>query len=447
MNDPLKQLKSQLDKEVFSKGPQQSQKREIFKRIESINNRHKPFKLQLFIPSLAFIMILLIGAVLFLNEMDLDDSKENVKEEETTNPETIVQKSYLNSEDLYNQMLEEKQQAKDNAKINKGTENEKEESSNKSSVDVEETVVEEAEALLDPKKPSEDYSFSLSSILNNKEAFFQAARDGVFYNTDFRFGIMYDEIKKKYGEPDKEGVFTEGGWGAKYGDYHINMDFDRINPVSNIYARNTDQTTIKQVINSFGKPYFYPDFMVGVVGFGYQVGNNTIHFSTKGSHEVTVENGVEKIIAVDGDAVITRVTLDHNEGHLLPGPNEVKFLDEVSFRFQSKWFTTTKEALVKNKVFLDASIVSQNHDLIFEISVKDETTKAQLEEISHQFLLALTKQANKDIQQTIPDTSIWDRYTYEINFYKDNNGKEEYFSHITGNQKMTDHGYPEWKFR
>ncbi|WP_205172317.1 hypothetical protein [Bacillus pakistanensis] len=57
----------------------------------------------------------------------------------------------------------------------------------------------------------------------------------------------------------------------------------------------------------------------------------------------------------------------------------------------------------------------------------------------------MTKQANKDIQQTIPDTSIWDRYTYEINFYKDNNGEKEYFSHIRGNQTITDHGYPAWE--
>ncbi|MBM7585753.1 hypothetical protein JOC86_002295 [Bacillus pakistanensis] len=127
--------------------------------------------------------------------------------------------------------------------------------------------MEEVETPIEPNTPSGDYSFSLSSILNKKEAFFQAAKGGEIYNTDFRLGIMYDEIEKKYGKPDEVGVFSEGGWGAKYGDYHISTDYDRLYPVSKIDALNTDQTTIKQVINSFGKPYFYPDFMGGLISW------------------------------------------------------------------------------------------------------------------------------------------------------------------------------------
>ncbi|MGM0853908.1 MAG: hypothetical protein ACQEWI_15075 [Bacillota bacterium] len=432
--DPLRNIKNEIEREVFKNINPVSQKRAILSKIKNEKQKKsspKSLFINLGIP-LCIIMILSILGSSYLFKKDL------VKEKEQE--ESIDQFTFIPTDELEDRIQDEKALIKksatpiDDVKENEGQEEQKEQEEK------------EEEALTDGKEQANKPEpvdtppltpFDFSIIMNHPNEFKREAEKGTFIGTSFTIGNSVDEIQELYKDRFEDINVMKG-----------HKDYDRIDnyllhylqdekKLLQIRSNINSSYKLDQVIETLGEPYYFYNVMEGVYSANFHYGEYIVEMELQGQNKLKPYTAGE-IQIIDRDSYITSVALFKGKGGSDYLSKDVKYLgEEEPVEFRPEWFNEARDYIVQNTVSPAVLLRSQQDPLEFNIVVPQETSEDEMRAIANQFLKRLTDVSNKAIEEG----TIWNDYTYVIHI---ENSIDGYYDTGLSNSKSThEGGYPD----
>ncbi|KPL59321.1 hypothetical protein [Rossellomorea vietnamensis] len=324
--DPLHNLKDELEKELFQHKEIPSQKKTIITKIQQQKYKKRRSWRMILNPAIVA-AIIFIGSVLgssYLSKDELAKNDHQIESKERKDEKS--HSAFIPEDDLKEKIEKEKRTLQDK----------KRESSVKEELPDSEDVDTQVQEMEEEKKPVGEFiidppTFDFSVIIQNPEEFKEQASKGVLYGTETKLGDTYDSIIERYGKLPATGGY-EGGYRYFLGsDYVLSFTEQQGGALDRAEVRNKGNTlTVNQIINALGEPYFLYDMMNDRVNLVYYVGENQLLMRVEGLVDIDdeSENSDFKVVGVDPEAEVTAVTLSE------------KWIDEKTLTKNVKFITS-----------------------------------------------------------------------------------------------------------
>ncbi|WGG45464.1 hypothetical protein [Rossellomorea sp. DA94] len=423
IKDPLRNLKNELEKELFQNIEMPSQKQAILTKIQKQKyKKRRNWRMILNVGIVA--AIIFIVSVLGSSYLPKDELVENDHLNETKEPQDDKGHSAFIPEDALKEKIEKEKRTLQDKKRQSPV---REESPDTEDVDTQGQEKEEekeavGEFIIDPP------TFDFSVIIQNPEEFKEKASKGILYGTDTKLGDTYDSIKERYGKLPATGGY-EGGYRYFLGDDYV-LSF-RERQGGTLYrseSRIKEKTlTVNQVINAMGDPYYFYDMMNDRVNLVYTVDGNQLLMRVEGLVDIdgTSDNSDFKVVGVDLEAEVTAVELSETWIDEKKLAKKVKFITaddlEIPFHFNENWIIEAKEKILAKQQVKNIDykkIENDDTSYCFKITVGKDITHEKGKEIARYLIEEITTSSEKETGQK----RVWDYYSYSLLVTQERNG-------------------------
>jgi hypothetical protein len=440
--DPFKDLKNQLDKELFnpkhSREELKSQKNEIITRIQTKSRMQKKkptyFAANVVIPAVVILLLSVLGSSYLFDQEQVKDNPEEQKDPQE-------QYTYIPSDELEEQIQKDKSEYQKAAETDK---EEQQEEQTKKQVE-ENTEVEKEDVEEEAIEPENLSAFRYSDIFEHPDQFTKASREGRIYGTSISLGDPFSELEQKYGGFTSY-INLETSYKRKK---NLLFMLSKENLVKRVdIDKEYTSYKLEQLIELYGDPdYYYYHAVTNEMFAVYYFEDYRVEFQIEGLNKIADQEDFA-VKEVDLGSSITSVNfMEKSENEKIPDSiKDIKyFQDNDTLDFNAAWFDAAGAEVMEQTRTTKAVLTSKEKHITASLYFPKDATDIEIKEAVNQLLKQITAEANKDgIKQ-----ELWKTYTYRI-FVSKGEGKNADYYGSGMNRDVTkplnEWGYPdiEW---
>jgi hypothetical protein len=436
--DPFKDLKNQLDNELFntehSREELKSQKDQIITRIQTKERKRKKkpayFAANVVIPAVIILLLSILGSSYLMDQ----EKKKEITEEQ---PDPKEQYTYIPTDELEEQVQKEK------SEYQKAAEPEKEEQQEEPDKQVEENTEFEKEEVGDEAIAPENLSaFRYSDIFEHPEQFRKASSEGRIYGTSISLGDPFSELEQKYGDFTSY-IDLETSYKRKKNLLFMLDKEDHLKRVD--IDKEYTSYKLEQLIELYGEPgYYFYHAVTNEMLAVYHFKDYRVEFQIEGLNKIADQENFD-VKEIDLGSSITSVNfMKKYENEKIPDfTSDIKYLqDKDTLDFKAEWFDAAAAKVKNQTTVTKAVLTTKEKHITASLYFPIESEETEIKEAVNQLLKEITAEANNDgIKE-----ELWKTYTYRIFVSKGEGDNADYVGsgmNTDLTKPLNESGYPD----